>query len=44
MDIEPIFKLNKALIDEYENIEIIDYQKVLLWVRNKIETHMWWTA
>ena len=40
MDIEPIFKLNKALIDEYENIEIIDYQKVLLWVRNKIETHI----
>lgn len=40
MDIEPIFKLNKALIDQYENIEIIDYQKVLSWVRNKIETHI----
>lgn len=40
MDIEPIFKLNKTLIDEYENIEIIDYQKVLSWVRNKIETHI----
>lgn len=39
-DIEPVFKLNKALIDEYENIEAIDYQKVLLWVQNKIETHI----
>lgn len=39
-DIEPIFKLNKALIDEYENMAIIDYQKVLSWVRNKIETHI----
>ena len=28
-DIEPIFKLNKALIDEYKNMEFIDYQKVL---------------
>lgn len=39
-DIEPIFKLNKALIDEYETMEVIDYQKVLSWVRNKIETHI----
>ena len=39
-DIELIFELNKALIDEYENIEAIDYQKVLSWVRNKIETHI----
>lgn len=39
-DIEPIFELNKALIDEYENIEAIDYQKVLSWVRNKIEAHI----
>jgi ribosomal protein S18 acetylase RimI-like enzyme len=37
---QPIFKLNKALIDEYENIGTIDYQKVLSWVRNKIETHI----
>lgn len=33
-------ELNKALIDEYENIEAIDYQKVLSWVRNKVETHI----
>lgn len=39
-DIEPIFEMNKALIDEYEKIEAIDYQKVLSWVRNKIETHI----
>lgn len=36
-DIELVFELNKALIDEYENIAAIDYQKVLSWVRNKIE-------
>lgn len=40
IDIEPIFKLNKALIDEYENTEMIDYQKALSWVRNKVETHI----
>lgn len=39
-DIKPVFKLNKALIDECENMETIDYQKVLSWVRNKIETHI----
>lgn len=39
-DIEPIFMLNKALIDEYENIEMIDYQKVLSWIQKKIETHI----
>lgn len=39
-DIELVFKLNKALIDEYENIDTIDYQEVLSWVRNKIETHI----
>lgn len=40
IDIEPIFKLNKALIDEYENIETIDYEKVLSWEKNKIKTHI----
>lgn len=39
-DVEPIFNLNKALIDEYENIEMIDYEKVLSWVQRKIETHI----
>lgn len=36
-DMEPVFEINKALIDEYENLETIDYRKVLSWVRNKIE-------
>lgn len=36
-DIEQIFQFNKSLIDTYETIENIDYEKVLGWVRRKIE-------
>lgn len=36
-DIEPIYGLCKHLIDEYENREGIDYNKVLTWVHRKIE-------
>ena len=32
-----IFDLCKALIDQYEDISTIDYDKVLAWVRRKIE-------
>ncbi|HBF37664.1 MAG TPA: N-acetyltransferase [Firmicutes bacterium] len=39
-DIEPLFQLNKDLIDRYENTSQIDYSKVLLWVRSKIEKHI----
>lgn len=37
-DIECLYRLNKALIDTYESIESISYDKVLRWVRRKIET------
>ena len=36
-DIEEIYLLCKNLIDKYEDKSVIDYQKVLLWVKNKIE-------
>ena len=36
-DIEAIYLLCKDLIDKYEDKSVIDYQKVLLWVKNKIE-------
>ena len=36
-DAGAIFKLCKALIDQYEDISTIDYDKVLTWVRQKIE-------
>ncbi len=36
-DIEPIYALCKQLIDAYENIDSIAYEKVLKWVRRKIE-------
>ena len=37
-DIEHIYHLCKQLIDKYENIDSIDYEKVLLWVRKKLES------
>lgn len=38
LDIEPIFAMSKALIDDFEMLENIDYKKVIDWVRRKIET------
>lgn len=35
-DVEAIFALSKALIDQHEDVESIDYDKVLQWVRRKI--------
>lgn len=37
-DIDTIYRLCKQLIDKYEDLERIDYDKVLLWVRRKIES------
>lgn len=39
-DIDCLYRLNKALIDAYESSESIDYNRVLRWVRRKIETHI----
>lgn len=39
-DIERIYASNKELIDTYEDIENIDYEKVLQWVLKKIETNI----
>lgn len=39
-DVEAIFALSKALIDQYEDVESIDYDKVLQWVRRKIDTQI----
>ena len=36
-DAGPIFELCKVLIDKYEDISTIDYDRVLAWVRRKIE-------
>ncbi len=36
-DIEPIYRLCKQLIDEYENVADIAYDRVLKWVYRKIE-------
>ena len=36
-DIEPIYGLCKQLIDDFEQLESIDYPKVMNWVRKKIE-------
>ena len=39
-DINAIYSFSKALIDEYEDLQSIDYEKVLAWVRRKIENHI----
>ena len=35
-DIDILFRLSKELIDTYEDVSAIDYEKVLCWVRQKI--------
>ena len=39
-DIPVIFNQAKQLIDTYEDIADIDYDKVLAWVRRKLETYI----
>lgn len=39
-DIEAIYEFNKYVIDRYENIQNIEYEKVLNWVHRKIETYI----
>ena len=39
-DVSAIFSQAKELIDRYEDISSIDYDKVLAWVKKKIETHI----
>ena len=39
-DIPVIFEQAKALIDAYEDMNAIDYDKVLAWVKRKIETKL----
>ena len=39
-DISEIFLQAKDLIDAYEDMNSIDYDKVLAWVKRKIETKL----
>jgi ribosomal protein S18 acetylase RimI-like enzyme len=39
-DIEILYNFNKKLIDSYEDTENIEYDKVLIWVRKKIEKNI----
>lgn len=39
-DIQPIFEQCKSLIDAYEDITSIDYDKVLAWLKRKIQTNI----
>lgn len=36
-DLDALFAFNKELIDRYEDLNQIPYQKVLAWVRQKLE-------
>lgn len=37
LDIDRLYQLCKQDIDDYENIECIDYEKVLRWIHKKLE-------
>ena len=39
-DIQRIYELSKDLIDQYEDIQNIEYEKVLQWVYKKIEKNI----
>ena len=39
-DTEPLFTFNRELIDAYEDKSLIDYGRVLAWVRRKLERHL----
>jgi len=39
-DIDAIYQFSKDLIDQYEDLSCIDYDKVLAWVRRKIENNI----
>ncbi|MGN0143286.1 MAG: hypothetical protein ACI4AD_13755 [Roseburia sp.] len=41
-DIEEIYELCKRLIHDYEQLDTIDYPKVMNWVRKKIEKSRDW--
>ena len=41
LDVENIYKLSKNLIDTYEDIENIEYEKVLRWIYKKIEKNIY---
>lgn len=39
-DISAIFHLAKALVDQYEDKNLIDYPKVVAWISRKIESNL----
>lgn len=39
-DIDVLFQLNKALVDEYEDLSSIDYDYVMDWIRKNIEENL----
>ncbi len=39
-DIEALYAFNKELIDSYEDLKSIEYDKVLNWIRHKLETYI----
>ena len=39
-DLPLLFQLNRQLIDTYEDVSAIDYEKVLLWVEGNLERNL----
>lgn len=39
-DIASLYQWNKTLIDAYESVETVDYDRILRWIRHKLENHI----
>ena len=39
-NLEPLFQLNKQLIEQYEDLSSIDYPRVLAWVRRNLQRNL----
>lgn len=39
-DLPLLFALNKQLIDKYEDVSAIDYDRVLMWIHKNLESHL----
>ena len=39
-DLDTLFQLNRQLIDTYEDVTAIDYNRVLTWVRKNLEKNL----
>lgn len=39
-DIELLYEFNRELVNRYEDMESIDYERVMQWIRQKLQQHI----